>query len=151
MDFDFMKAVKAFFVGAFGVLSSWLGVLAIPVYVLVACNVMDYVTGLAAAHRRNQQISSYVGVLGIAKKVCMWLLIGVGAVVDWLLMYCGTQLGFEIHLPMLAASMVAVWLIVNEIISILENIGDIGVPLPEWLMNIVKGLKSKIESQEEET
>ena len=130
-------------------LSSWLGVLAIPVYVLVACNVMDYATGLAAAHRRNQQVSSYVGVLGIAKKVCMWLLIGVGAVVDWLLMYCGTQLGFEIHLPMLAASMVAVWLIVNEIISILENIGDIGVPLPEWLMNIVKGLKSKIESPEE--
>ena len=148
---DFLKTIKGFFVGAFGVLSSWLGVLAIPVYVLVACNVMDYATGLAAAHRRNQQVSSYVGVLGIAKKVCMWLLIGVGAVVDWLLMYCGTQLGFEIHLPMLAASMVAVWLIVNEIISILENIGDIGVPLPEWLMNIVKGLKSKIESQEEET
>lgn len=37
---DFLKTIKAFFVGAFGVLSSWLGVLAIPVYVLVACNVM---------------------------------------------------------------------------------------------------------------
>lgn len=146
---DFLKAIKAFFVAAFGVLSAWLGVLAIPVYVLVACNVMDYITGLAAAHRRGQPISSYVGITGIAKKVCMWLLIGVGAVVDWLLMYCGSQLGFEIHLPMLAASLVAVWLIVNEIISILENIGDIGVPLPEWLLGIVKGLKSKIESPEE--
>lgn len=146
---DFLKAIKAFFVAAFGVLSAWLGVLAIPVYVLVACNVMDYITGLAAAHHRGQQVSSYVGITGIAKKVCMWLLIGVGAVVDWLLMYCGSQLGFEIHLPMLAASLVAVWLIVNEIISILENIGDIGVPLPEWLLGIVKGLKSKIESQEE--
>ena len=147
MDFDFMKAVKVFFVGAFGVLSSWLGVLAIPVYVLVACNVMDYVTGLAAAHRRNQQISSYVGVLGIAKKVCMWLLIAVGAVVDWLLMYAGQNLGITLNLPMLVASLVAVWLIVNEVISILENIGDIGVPLPEWLLNIVKGLKSKIEEE----
>lgn len=144
---DFLKAIKAFFVAAFGVLSAWLGVLAIPVYVLVACNVMDYITGLAAAHHRGQPISSYVGITGIAKKVCMWLLIAVGAVVDWLLMYCGSQLGFEIHLPMLAASLVAVWLIVNEIISILENIGDIGVPLPEWLMTIVKGLKSKIEDE----
>ena len=79
----------------------------------------------------------------------MWLLIGVGAVVDWLLMYCGAQLGFEIHLPMLAASLVAVWLIVNEVISILENIGDIGVPLPGFLTKIVQGLKSKIEGAEE--
>ncbi len=146
---DFLKTVKAICVAAFGLLSSWLGVLAIPVYVLVACNVMDYITGLAAAHRRGQKVSSYVGVLGIAKKVCMWLLIGVGTVVDWLLMYCGSQLGFEIHLPMLAASLVAVWLIVNEIISILENIGDIGVPLPGFLTKIVQGLKSKIEGAEE--
>ena len=146
---DFLKTVKAICIAIFGLLSSWLGVLAIPVYVLVACNVMDYITGLAAAHRRGQKVSSYVGVLGIAKKVCMWLLIGVGAVVDWLLMYCGSQLGFEIHLPMLAASLVAVWLIVNEIISILENIGDIGVPLPGFLTKIVQGLKSKIEGAEE--
>lgn len=146
---DFLKTAKAVCVAAFGLLSSWLGVLAIPVYVLVACNIMDYITGLAAAHRRNQQISSYVGVLGIAKKVCMWLLIAVGAVVDWLLLYCGASLGFEIHLPMLAASLVAVWLIINEVISILENVGDIGVPLPGFLTKIVQGLKSKIEGQEE--
>ena len=146
---DVLKTAKAICVAAFGLLSSWLGVLAIPVYVLVGCNVMDYITGLAAAHRRGQKVSSYVGVLGIAKKVCMWLLIAVGAVVDWLLLYCGDQLGVEIHLPMLAASLVAVWLIVNEVISILENIGDIGVPLPGFLTTIVQGLKSKIESAEE--
>ena len=146
---DFLKTAKAVCVAAFGLLSSWLGVLAIPVYVLVSCNIMDYITGLAAAHRRNQKVSSYVGVLGIAKKVCMWMLIAVGAVVDWLLMYCGSQLGFEIHLPMLAASLVAVWLIINEIISILENVGDIGVPLPGFLTKIVQGLKSKIEGAEE--
>lgn len=146
---DFLKTAKAVCVAAFGLLSSWLGVLAIPVYVLVACNIMDYITGLAAAHRRNQKVSSYVGVLGIAKKVCMWLLIAVGAVVDWLLLYCGASLGFEIHLPMLVASLVAVWLIINEIISILENIGDIGVPLPGFLTKIVQGLKSKIEGAEE--
>lgn len=146
---DFLKTAKAVCVAAFGLLSSWLGVLAIPVYVLVACNIMDYITGLAAAHRRNQKVSSYVGVLGIAKKVCMWLLIAVGAVVDWLLLYCGASLGFEIHLSMLAASLVAVWLIINEIISILENIGDIGVPLPGFLTKIVQGLKSKIEGAEE--
>lgn len=146
---DFLKAIKAVCVTVFGLLSSWLGVLAVPVYVLVGCNVMDYATGLLAAHRRGQKVSSYKGINGIAKKVCMWLLIAVGAVVDWLLLYCGDQLGVDIHLPMLVSSLTAVWLIVNEVISILENIGDIGVPLPGFLTKIVQGLKSKIESAEE--
>ena len=146
---DFLKAIKAVCVTVFGLLSSWLGVLAIPVYVLVGCNVMDYATGLAAAHRRGQKVSSYKGINGIAKKVCMWLLIAVGAVVDWLLLYGGDQLGVEMHLPMLVSSLTAVWLIVNEVISILENIGDTGVPLPGFLTKIVQGLKSKIESAEE--
>ena len=146
---DFLKAIKAVCVTVFGLLSSWLGVLAVPVYVLVGCNVMDYATGLAAAHRRGQKVSSYKGINGIAKKVCMWLLIAVGAVVDWLLLYGGDQLGVEMHLPMLVSSLTAVWLIVNEVISILENIGDIGVPLPGFLTKIVQGLKSKIESAEE--
>ena len=146
---DFLKAIKAVCVTVFGLLSSWLGVLAVPVYVLVGCNVMDYATGLAAAHRRGQKVSSYKGINGIAKKVCMWLLIAVGAVVDWLLLYGGDQLGVDIHLPMLVSSLTAVWLIVNEVISILENIGDTGVPLPGFLTKIVQGLKSKIESAEE--
>ena len=146
---DFLKAIKAVCVTVFGLLSSWLGVLAVPVYVLVGCNVMDYATGLAAAHRRGLKVSSYKGINGIAKKVCMWLLIAVGAVVDWLLLYCGDQLGVEIHLPMLVSSLTAVWLIVNEVISILENIGDTGVPLPGFLTKIVEGFKSKIESAEE--
>lgn len=146
---DFLKVVKAVCVTVFGLLSSWLGVLAIPVYVLVGCNVMDYLTGLAAAHRRGQKVSSYKGINGIAKKVCMWLLIAVGGVLDWLLLYGGDQLGVDIHLPMLVASLTAVWLIVNEVISILENIGDTGVPLPGFLTKIVEGLKSKIEGVEE--
>ena len=143
---DFLKTAKAICVAAFGLLSSWLGVLAVPIYVLVGCNVMDYLTGLAAAHRRGQKVSSYKGINGIAKKVCMWLLIAVGAVVDWLLLYAGDQLGVDIHLPMLVSSLTAVWLIVNEVISIFENIGDTGVPLPGFLTKIVQGLKSKIES-----
>ena len=146
---DFLKAIKAVCVTVFGLLSSWLGVLAVPVYVLVGCNVMDYATGLAAAHRRGQKVSSYKGINGIAKKVCMWLLIAVGGVLDWLLLYGGDQLGIDIHLPMLVASLTAVWLIVNEVISILENIGDTGVPLPGFLTKIVQGLKSKIEGVEE--
>ncbi len=123
---DVVKTVKTGLWAVLGVLSSWLGVLAIPVYVLVGCNVMDYITGLLAAHRRGQKISSYTGINGIAKKVCMWLLIAVGGVLDWLIGYAGAALGMTVPLPMAAAMLTAVWLIVNEVISILENVKDSG-------------------------
>ncbi len=113
---DTLTKTKAVFTAIVGVLASWLGELAVPMLVLVICNLIDYVTGLAAASKRGQKISSYREIQGIAKKVCMWLL-------------------------------VAVWLICNELISILENIGDIGVPLPGFLGRLVSMLKSKVDSQ----
>jgi toxin secretion/phage lysis holin len=144
---DTLTKTKAVFTAVVGVLASWLGELAVPMLVLVICNLIDYVTGLAAASKRGQKISSYRGIQGIAKKVCMWLLVAVGAVLDWLLAYAGDKLGMTIHLPMLIASLVAVWLICNELISILENIGDIGVPLPGFLGKLVSMLKSKVDAQ----
>ena len=47
----------------------------------------------------------------------------------------------------LIASLVAVRLICNELISILENIGDIGVPLPGFLDQLVSMLKRKVAAQ----
>ena len=43
--------------------------------------------------------------------------------------------------------MVIVWLILNECISILENIDKIGVPVPDFLMSLVKRLKSNTEQK----
>lgn len=43
------------------------------------------------------------------------------------------------------ATLVAVWIVVNEIISILENMIDIGIDLPPFLMPIVKRIKKEVE------
>ena len=45
---------------------------------MVSCNVIDYITGLMASDRRGKEITSYKGLRGIRKKVCMWLLVVVG-------------------------------------------------------------------------
>jgi len=74
-----MEKIKAVFITIFSALSSLLGALAIPIILLVLCNITDYITGLAAVRYRKQQISSYTSIRGIIKKVCMWLLIAVGA------------------------------------------------------------------------
>ena len=144
---DTLTKTKVVFTSIVGVLASWLGELAVPMMVLVICNLIDYITGISAASKRGQKISSYRGIQGISKKVCMWLLVAVGSILDWLLAYAGNKLGMTIHLPMLIASLVAVWLICNELISILENINDIGVPLPGFLGRLVSMLKSKVDAQ----
>ena len=43
-----------------------------------------------------------------------------------------------------------IWFMLNECISILENIASIGVPVPEFLLKLIKRLKQSTESKEED-
>ena len=126
---------------------SALGILAIPVLMLVGCNIIDYATGLMASKYRGQVLDSYKGFRGITKKICMWLLICVGAIVDWLLKYATDTIGITIPFTFLVACIVAIWLICNELLSILENIADIGVELPTFLTKAVKYVKRQAETK----
>lgn len=140
-----MDKIKIVVIGIFSAVSSFLGILAIPVYLLVGCNVIDYVTGIIASHYRGEELSSYKGFKGIAKKICMWLLILIGAWVDILIQYAITNAGLPITFPFIVSVVVAIWLVVNEMISILENMVDIGVTIPPFLMPIVKYIKKTTE------
>lgn len=142
-----MEKVKVILTAVWSIILSALGILAIPVLLLVTCNLIDYVTGVVASKYRNQEIDSYKGIRGIAKKICMWLLVGVGVIVDQLLSYSAGVIGISLPFTFLVACVVAIWLICNEIISILENINDIGVTLPPFLDPIVKNLKSQVEQK----
>lgn len=142
-----MEKIKAIVTAIWSVILSALGILAIPVLLLITCNIIDYATGLIASKFRNQEIDSYKGIKGIAKKICMWLLVGVGVIVDQLLSYSADVIGITLPFTFLVACVVAIWLICNEIISILENINDIGVTLPPFLQPIVSNLKSQVEKK----
>lgn len=142
-----MEKLKVIVTAVWSIILSALGILAIPVLLLVTCNLIDYFTGIAASKFRKQQIDSYKGIRGIAKKICMWLLVGVGVIVDQLLSYSAGVIGITLPFTFLVACVVAIWLICNEIISILENINDIGVTLPPFLQPIVKNLKSQVEQK----
>ena len=139
-----LNEIKMLVITVFATLTSWLGVLAIPVYILVSSNIIDYITALYASKNRGQKIESNVGIKGIFKKVCMWLLIIVGVLLDQLLIYLGITLPFDF----LIASTVALWLCTNEIISILENISDIlGEDMPSFLLPIVKNIKKQVQDK----
>lgn len=140
-------AVKAVFTAVFAFLSALLGVLAIPVILMVACNIIDYATGLMASPYRKQDINSYKSIKGIIKKVNMWLLVIVGAIIDQLLIYTADTIGISMPFTYLVACIVAIWIICNEIISILENIKDMGVNIPTFLEPIVKNIKTQVEDK----
>ena len=143
-----LNQAKLFIVTLFGALTSFLGVLAIPVYILVSANITDYLTALCAANNRGQAKSSAISFKGIKKKVSMWLLVVVGVLLDQLLLYASDIVGITLPFNFLIACAVALWLCANEIISILENINDIlGKDMPSFLLPLVKGIRSQVEEK----
>lgn len=143
----YMDKVKVIVTAVISALMSWLGILAVPMFLLVGSNVIDYVTGLWATGSRTESVSSYKSIRGIIKKVCMWLLVLVGAWIDVLLNYAIECAGIDFSLPFVVATVVAVWLVVNEIISILENMLDIGVRMPPFLLPVVKYIRKQVEDK----
>ena len=140
-----LDKIKISFVAVFTALNGFLGSLAVPFYILVGANVVDYVTGICAAVYRGESVNSNVGFHGIAKKVCMWLLVMIGFVLDWCIVNMGQAVNITIGTGCLVSVAVVFWLVANEIISILENISDIGTPLPPFLMKLVEYVRDKAE------
>ena len=142
---DTARNIKTAIILFCAALTARLGMMAIPIYVMVASNIIDYITGIIVAPKRGQKIDSAVALYGLTKKVAMWILVIVGWIIDILLKYAISQMGIGIKLDFFIAAIVAVWIGINEIISILENLNDIGAPVPKFMHKVMKHLKSEIE------
>lgn len=141
-----MEKVKIFITAVTGILSSILGVLYIPVLLMVSSSIIDYITGLIAAkYRADGKISSYKSIKGIYKKILTWLLVVVGALIDILIKYSTNQIGIKLQINFLVAGAVAIWIVCNECISILENMADTGVLIPKFIMPLLKNIKRQTE------
>ena len=108
----------------------------ILIVILLVIVILDYITGLVDAYINNN-ISSKTGYVGVLKKLSYFVIVIVSAVISYII---------DIDI----ISVTTLWLIVNDIISILENIKDIKVPIPEFLEKIIKKLKVSKESKDNE-
>ena len=136
--------LHAIFAGALGALAAYFNVLLIPLIVLVAVMMIDYITGMAGAAYTGK-INSRVGIIGIVKKICYLALVAVGIVVDYLITTALVQIGIAIQINYCFGMIITIWLIINELISILENLGELNIPLPHFLIRTVKSLKGRVE------
>lgn len=141
--------IKGVLAAAGSALLAYFHVMLIPLIVLLGVMIADYVSGMIKAWIKAE-LSSKIGIKGIVKKLCYALVIIVASCVDWLIATGLTAVGTEIKRTYYFGILVTIWLIINELISILENLSQIGVPLPGFLSKIVKRLKSSVEKEGEQ-
>ena len=142
--------------GLVAYLSQKLGVTFYLLGILLCLMVIDYLSGMAASavealdHPDDKSYgwSSKKGAKGIAKKVAYLFVIAVGMVIDYVIIQTSGVLGFNLPNTMLSL-LVTVWYMLNEALSITENAGRMGAPVPEWLMKHIAALKNKIDSSRE--
>lgn len=101
-------------------------------YALIAFMGIDYISGVIVACV-SRELSSKVGFRGLAKKCMILMLVVVGHLLDAHVLGGGS----------VCRSAVIGFYIANEGVSILENCGAIGIPLPKKLLDVLKQLKDK--------
>lgn len=103
----------------------------IALQILVVVVVLDYITGVCKAIY-NKKMNSTVGLKGIMKKVGYFIVVAVAVVLDRITGGTGA-----------IRTLVIYFFVANEGISILENWGGMGLPLPQKLMDTLEQLKSE--------
>ena len=99
---------------------------------LIALIILDYISGVIAAVI-EKRLSSEVGAKGIAKKIFMLLIVALANIVDINVIGDGHVL----------KTVTVVFYICNECISLIENAGRIGVPVPKKLLDVLEQLRDK--------
>ena len=135
---EFWNTIQIIFTGIGGWLGYFLGGCDGLLYALVVFVVVDYITGVMCAIN-NKTLSSAVGFKGICRKVLVFLLVGIANVLDVQVIGTGSVL----------RTAVIFFYISNEGISLLENAGHLGLPIPEKIKVVLEQLHDRAEKETE--
>ena len=125
---------------AFGGFLGWfLGGVDGFMYALIAFTVIDYITGVMCAIT-DKNLSSAVGFKGICRKVLIFTMVGIGNIVDVYVLGEGGVL----------RTAVIFFYLSNEGVSLLENAGHLGLPIPEKLKIVLEQLHDRSEKSDSE-
>ena len=135
---EFWNVVQGLFAAAGGWLGYFLGGCDGLLYALLAFVVIDYVTGVMCAVA-DKRLSSGVGFTGICRKVLIFLLVGIANIMDVNVIGTGSVL----------RTAVIFFYISNEGVSLLENAGHLGLPIPEKMLAVLEQLHDRSEEEED--
>lgn len=129
---EFWNTIQLIFAAVGGWLGWFLGGNDGLLYALLAFVVIDYITGVMCAVS-DRKLSSAVGFRGIARKVLIFLLVGVGNILDVYVIGDGSVL----------RTAVIFFYISNEGVSLLENAAHLGLPVPEKMKVVLEQLHNR--------
>ena len=109
----------------------YLGGLDIALKSLLIMIIIDYLTGVLSAIY-NKKVNSKIGFKGIIKKVSYLFIIVLSVIIDNVLGQTGT-----------IRTLVIYFFVANDGISILENVAEMDIPLPQKLIDTLEQLKKK--------
>ena len=135
---EFWNTIQLIFTAVGGWLGHFLGGCDGLLYALIAFVVIDYITGVMCAII-NRELSSAVGFKGIFRKVLIFLLVGIANIIDVQVIGTGAVL----------RTAVIFFYISNEGVSLLENAGHLGLPIPEKIKTVLEQLHDRAEKEEE--
>lgn len=113
-------------------------------------NAVDFATGTYKAHLTHE-LSSAAGFNGAMRKVFYWVVIGIAFFVAHAFVEMGDVIGVKLDFVVLFGWFTLCTYIVNEIRSILENMVEIGVEVPEFLIKGLAVTKKLMEARSRET
>lgn len=134
---EFWNSIQLIFAAAGGWLGYFLGGCDGLLYALLAFVVIDYITGVMCAIV-DKKLSSSVGFKGICRKVLIFLLVGIANILDVQVIGTGSVL----------RTAVIFFYISNEGVSLLENAGHLGLPIPVKIKSVLEQLHDRAESEE---
>ena len=131
---EFWNTIQFVFAAVGGWLGYFLGGCDGLLVALVMFVAVDYITGVMCAIA-DKNLSSEVGFKGIARKVLIFLLVGVANILDVQVIGTGSVL----------RTAVIFFYLSNEGVSLLENAGHLGLPILEKLKDILAQLHDRAE------
>lgn len=134
---EFWNTIQLIFTGIGGWLGYFLGGWDGLLYALIAFVAIDYFTGVMCAIS-NHTLSSEVGFKGICRKVLIFLLVGIGSILDARVIGSGSVI----------RTAVIFFYISNEGVSILENAARLGLPVPEKIKVVLEQLHDRSAKEE---
>ena len=140
--------IKALLAGFGAWLGCKLGILGPIILVLLVVETTDYGTGMLSAKYLGKW-NSRTGIWGIVKKLLYAVVVAIAMICDWCILEVAKQLGIVIPIGTFFGLLTALWLIFNEIISIMENLAKMETKLPPFLSKFVIKFSKLLEQQGE--
>ena len=134
---EFWNMIQLVFAGVGGWLGYFLGGCDGLLYALIAFVAIDYITGVMCAIN-DRTLSSEVGFKGICRKVLIFLLVGIGHILDINVIGTGSVL----------RTAVIFFYISNEGVSLLENSAHLGLPVPQKIKDVLEQLHKRSEKED---